>query len=65
MGPLTRTAHGPGDAAPDHFSIGVDNATVGWGKEGLACSIRSVLDREHARRAAGWNTMPDAEEAAA
>ncbi len=41
------------------------NATVGWGKDGLAYSSRSALDREHARRAAGWDTTPDADKEAA
>ena len=36
------------------------NPTVGLGKDGLAYSIRSALDREHARRAAGWDTTQDA-----
>ena len=40
------------------------NPTVGWGKDGLAYSIRSALDREHARRVAGWDTTPDADEEA-
>ena len=35
------------------------NPTVGWGKDGLAYSIRSALDRERAYRAAGWDTTPD------
>ena len=39
--------------------------TVGWGKDGLAYSIRSALDREHACRAAGWDSTPDADEEAA
>ena len=41
------------------------NPTVGWGKDGLAYSIRSALDREHARRVAGWDTTPDADDEAA
>jgi hypothetical protein len=41
------------------------NPTVGWGKDGLAYSIRSALDRERACRAAGWDTTPDADEEAA
>ena len=41
------------------------NPTVGWGKDGLAYSIRSALDREHARRAAGRDTTPDADEQSA
>ena len=41
------------------------NPTVGWGKDGLAYSIRSALDREHARRAAGCDTTPDADDKAA
>ena len=41
------------------------NPTVGWGKDGLAYSIRSALDREYARRAAGWDTTPDIDEEAA
>ena len=41
------------------------NPTVGWGKDGVAHSIRSALDREHARRAAGWDTTPDADDKAA
>ena len=40
------------------------NPTVGWGKDGLAYSIRSTLDRERAFRAAGWDTTPDADEEA-
>ncbi len=36
------------------------NRTVGWGKDGLAYSIRSALDREHERRVAGWDAAPDA-----
>ena len=36
------------------------NPTAGWGKDGLAYSIRSALDREHARRFAGWDAAPDA-----
>ena len=38
------------------------NPTVEWGKDGLAYSFRSALDREHARRAAGWDATPDADE---
>ena len=41
------------------------NPTVGWGKDGLAYSIRSALDRERACRAAAWDTTPDADEEAA
>ena len=41
------------------------NPTIGYGKDGMAYSIRSALDREHARRAAGWDTTPDAGEGAA
>ena len=41
------------------------NPTVGWGKDGLAHSIRSALDREHACRAAGWDSTPDSDEEAA
>ena len=43
------------------------NPTVGWGKDGLAYSIRSALDRVHARCAAGWDTTrnPFPEEAKA
>ena len=41
------------------------NPTVGWSKDGLAYSIRSALDREYARRVAGWDTTPDADEEAA
>ena len=41
------------------------NPSVGWGKDGLAYSISSTLDREHACRAAGWDTTPDTDEAAA
>ena len=40
------------------------NPTVGWGKDGLAYSIRSALDRERACRAAAWDTTPDADEEA-
>ena len=40
------------------------NPTVGWGKDGLAYSIRSALDRERACRAAGWDTTRDAAEEA-
>ena len=40
------------------------NPTVGWGKDGLAYSIRSTLDREHARRAAGWDITMDGDEEA-
>ena len=40
------------------------NPTVGWGKDGLAYSIRSALDRERACRAAGWDTTLDADEEA-
>ena len=41
------------------------NPTVGLGKNGLAYSIRSALDRERACRAAGWDTTPDTDEEAA
>ena len=41
------------------------NPTVGWGKDGLAYSIRSALDREYARRAAGGDTTADADDKAA
>ena len=40
------------------------NPTVGWGKDGLAYSIRSALDREHARHAAGWDITLDGDEEA-
>ena len=39
--------------------------SVGWSKDGLAYSLRLALDREHARRAVGWDTTPDADEEAA
>ena len=41
------------------------NPSVGWGKDGLAYSIRSALDGEHACRAAGWDTTPDTDKEAA
>ena len=41
------------------------NPTVGWGKDGLAYSIRSALDRERACRAVGLDTTPDADKEAA
>ena len=41
------------------------NPTVGRGKDGLAYSIRSALDRERGCRAAGWDTTPDADKEAA
>ena len=41
------------------------NPSFGWGKDGLAYSIRSALDWEHACRAAGWDTTPDTDEEAA
>ena len=39
------------------------NPTVEY-KDGLAYSIRSVLDRERACRAVGWDTTPGADEEA-
>ena len=37
------------------------NPTVGWGKDGLAYSIRSTLDWEHVRYVIGWDTTPGAD----